>query len=81
MSNFTLSYASDTKIIKVPNRPVFGSVEKALYDFGASILTEIELSKFKAKISLQDLHLMFQIITYANHNIANEYVKKLENID
>lgn len=41
MSNFNLSYASQTKIVKVPIRPVIGTVNKALYDFGASLMTEI----------------------------------------
>ena len=35
----------------------------------------------KAKISLQDLHLILQIVSFANNNIANEYVMKLEQID
>ena len=33
------------------------------------------------KISLQDFHLIFQILQYANENIANDYVNKLEKVD
>ena len=33
------------------------------------------------KISLQDMHLIFQILSFANENVTNEYVNKLEKIE
>jgi len=44
-------------------------------------MQEVNFQKFKAKISLQDMHLMFQIMTFANQNVTNEYVKKLEQLE
>jgi|LauGreDrversion4_2_1035121.scaffolds.fasta_scaffold91094_1 hypothetical protein len=78
MSNFNLSYISQSTLLRLEK---FDTLRQKVFEFGAMVISEIEFSKLKAKISLQDLHLILQIVSYANHNIANEYVKKLEHID
>lgn len=46
--------------------------------FGVVLKQSTSASKMKMKISLQDMHLIFQIVTFANQNILYEYVQKLE---
>ncbi len=43
--------------------------------------TLMSIQKMKIKISLQDMHLLFLIIKYANENVSKEYMKKLEKIE
>ena len=78
MRNFNLKYITNSTLIRPEKTDTFRQV---LLEYGANVISEIDFSKMKAKISLQDLHLILQIVTFANHNIANEYVKKLEHIE
>ncbi len=76
MNDFSLSYDYKGHIVKIQN------VDKnAIGEFGANILSQIDLSKMKAKISIQDMILMNQIVDFANYNIINEYQKKLDIIN
>jgi hypothetical protein len=47
MNDFSLSYNFKGHIVKVPNFD-----KNAMAEFGANILSEIDLSKMKAKISI-----------------------------
>ena len=76
MNDFSLSYSYKGHIVK---NTKFNKGEMA--EFGANLLSEIDLSKMKAKISIQDMILMNQIVDFANHNIINEYQKKLDIIN
>lgn len=78
MSNFNLNYITNSTLIRLEKTD---TLRQKLFEYGVNVISEIDFSKMKAKISLQDLHLILQIVTFANHNIANEYVKKLEHID
>ena len=33
------------------------------------------------KISLKDVHLFSQVISFANENVTNEYIKKIEKVN
>lgn len=46
--------------------------------FGVDQISQIKLDRVKVKMSLQDMHLIFQIVTFANENVSQEYLKKLE---
>jgi hypothetical protein len=66
MNDFSFSYVYTGRIAKMPKK-------EDASQFGANLLSEIELSKMRAKISIQDMILLNQIIDYANSNIINEY--------
>lgn len=68
MNDFSLSYSYKGHIVKIPKFD-----QNSMAEFGANILSKIDLSKMKAKISIQDMILMNQIVDFANHNIINEY--------
>ena len=53
MNDFSFSYNYKGHIVKIKNID-----QNAIGEFGANILSEIDFSKIKAKISIQDMILM-----------------------
>lgn len=71
LTPFRLSYDQNYELFRGGNAQ----------EFCVNCQSEVKIEKVKMKVSLQDMHLLYQIITFANENVSQEYFKKLELIE
>eukprot|EP00347_Sterkiella_histriomuscorum_P018285 403346093 len=80
LTPFKLSYSSTLELDSNRAGPKKPNIVDNLI-FGVLSESEIKLERVKMKMSLQDLHLLYQIITFANENVSKEYMQKLDKIN